>query len=137
MVRNDPGMVLAVTAAIYAALTYYDSGKLGWIATAGALAGVAAAIKYSAVFALAPVLIAACSCSSVNARGRIRAAAVAALACGLAVAVSNHFVWADFPNLLRQLATQYTFTGPASLVNGSRARFLSSQRLPGPGRDGP
>ena len=112
MVRNDPGMVLAVTAAIYAALTYYDSGKLGWIATAGALAGVAAAIKYSAVFALAPVMIAACSCSSVNARGRIRASAVAVLACGLAVAVSNHFVWADFPNLLRQLATQYTFTGP-------------------------
>jgi 4-amino-4-deoxy-L-arabinose transferase-like glycosyltransferase len=109
MVRNDPGMVLAVMAATYAALTYYDEGKLGWIAAAGAFAGLAAAIKYSAVFALLPVAFAACSVS--GARARMRACVVAVLMCGLAVGVSNHFVWADFPNLLRQLAAQYSFTG--------------------------
>jgi hypothetical protein len=102
-------MVLAVTAATYAALAYYDSGKLAWIAAAGAIAGLAAAIKYSAVFALVPVTIAACS--AVDARGRLRAGAVAGLTFGLAVATSNHFIWADFPNFLRQLADQYAFTG--------------------------
>ena len=39
---------------------------LGWIAAAGAFAGLAAAIKYSAVFALAPVLIAAFSAAQVR-----------------------------------------------------------------------
>ena len=98
LVRNDAGMVLAVVAAVYAAMVYYDEKRLSWIAAAGAFAGLAAAIKYTAVFALAPALFAAFSAAPV--RNRIRAALVAVLAFGMAVAISNHFIWADFPNFL-------------------------------------
>ncbi len=83
LVRNDAGMVLAVVAATYAALAYYDTGKLTWIAACGAAAGLAAGIKYTAVFALAPVLIAALSVSPVQ--KQVRAAALGLLAFGLAV----------------------------------------------------
>jgi 4-amino-4-deoxy-L-arabinose transferase-like glycosyltransferase len=109
LVRNDAGMVLVVVAAVYAAMVYYDERSLAWIAAAGAFAGLAAAIKYTAVFALAPALFAAFSGAPV--RNRIRAALVAVLAFGLAVATSNHFIWADFPNFLRQVSSQYSFTG--------------------------
>lgn len=110
LVRNDAGMVLAVVAATYAALAYYDSRKLGWIAASGACAGLAAGIKYTAVFALAPVVIAALSVADLQMR--VRAAVLGVLAFGLALAVSNHFIWADFPNFLQQVALQYAFTGP-------------------------
>ena len=109
LVRNDAGMVLVVMAATYGALVYYGSGMLRWIVAAGAFAGLAAAIKYSAVFALAPVLIAAFSTAQV--RGRSRAVIVGVLAFGMAVAISNHFIWKDFPSFLRQLSDQHSFTG--------------------------
>lgn len=110
LVRNDAGMVLAVVAATYAALVYYDSGKLAWIAASGAFAGLAAGIKYTAVFSLVPVLIAAVSVLSLQ--QRVRAAVLALLVFGLALGVSRHFIWADFPNFLEQVAKQYVDTGP-------------------------
>jgi 4-amino-4-deoxy-L-arabinose transferase-like glycosyltransferase len=110
LVRNDAGMVLAVVAATYAALAYYDTGKLAWIAASGTFAGLAGGIKYSAVFAIAPVLVAALSVST--RRTRIRAASVGLLSFALALGISHHFIWADFPTFLRQVARQYAFTGP-------------------------
>jgi len=135
LVRNDSGMVLAVMAATYAALVYYENGKLASIAAAGALAGLAAAIKYSAVFALVPVLVAAFLFSGAPMRTRARAAAIAVLAFGIAVAISNHFIWADFPNFLRQLADQHSFTGmghPWSTENPASV-YLMTLAWAGPG----
>ncbi len=133
LVRNDAGMVLVVVAAVYAALVYYDERKLVWIAAAGAFAGLAAAIKYTAVFALMPALIAAFSAAPV--RGRIRAALVTVLAFGLAVATSNHFIWADFPNFLRQVSDQYSFTGAGhwSSFDNPAFMYLMTLAWAGPG----
>ena len=135
LVRNDPGMVLAVVAATYAALVYYESGSLTWIAAAGALAGMAAAIKYSAVFALAPVLVA--GFSAAHARIKFRAMAVSVLAFGMAVATSNHFIWTDVPNFLRQLSDQYAFTGDLThrwaIVDDPAFMYLKTLTGVGPG----
>ena len=109
LVRNDAGMVLAVVAATYAALAYHGTSKLSWIIAAGAFAGLAAGIKYTAVFALVPVLIAA---SSASLQSRVHAALLALLAFGLAAGGSHHFIWADFPTFLEQIAQQYRSTGP-------------------------
>ena len=59
LVRNDPGMVLAVLAAVYCAVVAVDDRRDRWVMASGALAGVATAIKYSSVFAIVPALIAA------------------------------------------------------------------------------
>ena len=98
VVRNDPGMVLAVLAAVYCALASLDDERTRWTAIGGAAAGLAAGIKYSSVFVVVPVIAAAC-CRGAAARRVYRAAA----ACGAfiaALAVSNHFIWADVPTLL-------------------------------------
>ncbi len=109
LVRNDPGMVLAVLAAVYYAVVAVDDRRDRWVMASGALAGVATAIKYSSVFALVPALIAAGAGPSVPARIRrgLRALTLFVLAVGL----TNHFVWADFPNFLKQLADQVAITG--------------------------
>ena len=58
LVRNDAGMVLAVMAAVYfAVLALDDPRRERWLVTSGVLAGVAAGIKYSSVFAVAPPLV--------------------------------------------------------------------------------
>jgi 4-amino-4-deoxy-L-arabinose transferase-like glycosyltransferase len=109
LVRNDPGMVLAVTAAVYVSLVFRDTGRLAWAAAAGLVVGVAIAIKYSSVFALVPALSAAAACR--GSRDRVKGVLVVLAACTLAVAVTNHFIWADVPNFLRQLAEQVGITG--------------------------
>ena len=133
LVRNDAGMVLAVVAATYAALAYHDTGKLTRIAASGAFAGLAAGIKYTAVFALLPVLIAAVSVSPMQ--KRVRAALVGLLVFGLALAASHHFIWADFPNFLRQVAEQYAFTGPGHRWSTSEPEwfYVSTLATAGPG----
>lgn len=110
LVRNDPAMVLAAVATTGVALLLHARGTLWLAASAGALAGVAAGIKYSGVFAIAPVFIAAAASS---APGRLRRGAVGLSAFVLAVGLTNHFIWADFPNFLRQIADQIAITGPA------------------------
>jgi hypothetical protein len=107
--RSDPGMVLAVVCATLAALVYYDEGKRRWIVGAAALAGIAGAIKYSAVFALVPVMIALFTRTPAGQRSRTFLATCAAFL--VAVAVTNHFMWADVPNFLRQLSDQVAITG--------------------------
>ncbi len=109
IVRDDAGMVLAVMAAVLLALVSYDRQRTGWFASAGAAAGLAAGIKYSSVFALVPVLLALAA----PGLGRKRPVSAIAALTGFvaAVAVTNHFVWADFPNFLRQLTDQVAITG--------------------------
>ena len=108
VVRNDPGMVLAVIGAVYAALVFHETKRTGSLIVGGLLAGAATAIKYSSVFAIVPVFIATARGGS--ARERLRRSAIALLAFVAAIAVTNHFVWWDFPNFLRQLAAQVALT---------------------------
>ena len=109
VVRNDAGMVLAVLAAVYCALVALDDGRPRWVLLAGAAGGVAAAIKYSSVFVVVPVVAAACLRRGTTGRAARGIAAGAAFAA--AVAISNHFVWADVPTFLHQLADQAAITG--------------------------
>jgi 4-amino-4-deoxy-L-arabinose transferase-like glycosyltransferase len=108
VVRNDPGMLLAVIGAVYAALLFHDTKQSSWAIVGGLLAGIATAIKYSSLFALVPVLIA--TAAEGTARERLERSALAAMAFVAAVAVTNHFVWWDFPNFLRQLTAQVALT---------------------------
>lgn len=108
-VRNDPGQVLFITAAVWAALALYRSDQKTWGPIAGALAGIAAAIKYSSVFALVPALIAAIARGTTTAR--LQRAGLVLMAFVVAVATTNHFLWSDFPNFVHQLAAQVAITG--------------------------
>ena len=113
-VRNDPGQVLFVTAAVWAALVQSRSDRKAWGAIAGALAGIAAAIKYSSVFALVPALIAAAARGTTTARpvrDGVERAGLVLLGFVVAVATTNHFLWSDFPNFIRQLSAQVAITG--------------------------
>ena len=124
VVRNDPGQVLFVTAAVWASLVLRQSDRSAWGAAAGALAGIATGIKYSSAFALVPALLAAAARGTMTARLEPGAAAArsgrggmvrSALVLGAfvaAVATTNHFLWSDFPNFIRQLSDQIFVTGP-------------------------
>jgi 4-amino-4-deoxy-L-arabinose transferase-like glycosyltransferase len=108
LVRNDPGMVLAVMATVYVALISQDDPRWRWVVLSGALAGIATAIKYSSVFAIVPALIGAGFQSSP--RDRLSRTAVTFFSFVLAIAITNHFVWADFPTFLKQLSDQVAIT---------------------------
>jgi 4-amino-4-deoxy-L-arabinose transferase-like glycosyltransferase len=126
--RNDAGQVFLLAAAVLATLAAAPrvgqgvDGPAGshvgqgfspasvpaalWIA--GACAGLAAGVKYTSVFVLVPVLLAALEGPPTL---RVRRASAALAAFVLAVAISNHFLWYDFPNFLRQLSDQVNITG--------------------------
>jgi hypothetical protein len=80
-----------------------------WTVIAGALSGVAAAIKYSSAFALVAAVLAAALAGPIGAR--LRRVGLTVLAFAVAVATTNHFVWADFANFIRQLSDQVAITG--------------------------
>ncbi len=90
-----------------------------WALLAGALAGLATAIKYSSVFVLFSVF-AACALVPMDAERRgeiyrntaLRLAGPAFLAFAMALATTNHFLWSDFPNFINQLATEVSMSGP-------------------------
>jgi len=108
--RNDAAATMLIVAAVIVALGVYRRGFRLWeAALGGALAGLAAGVKYTGVFALLPVLLA---CALSEDRLRRGQAAGLALAGFLAAALlSNPFVWADIPNLLVQLSDQISITG--------------------------
>jgi 4-amino-4-deoxy-L-arabinose transferase-like glycosyltransferase len=108
--RCDPVMVLCAVVALDLALRCLKEPRLAWFATAGAVAGAAAAIKYSGVFTLVPVLLAALVLPSWRQRFRTMMLTTAWFVA--AVAITNHFIWSDFPNFLRQLSDQIGITGP-------------------------
>ena len=133
VVRNDPGMVLAVLAAVYAALAFHDIRTRSWLVAAGALAGIATGIKYSSMFALVPVLIAAATSDAAG--DRVRRSTIAVLAFAAAIAISNHFVWWDFPNFLHQLVAQVALTasGHWAATENPAAFYLMVLSRFGPG----
>jgi hypothetical protein len=105
--RNDPGQVLLVLAAVLASLVAREAGGR-WAVFAGTCAGLATGVKYTSVFVLVPAIIAVCG-EPRERRVRDGLAAIAAFV--VALAISNHFVWWDFPNFLRQLSDQVIITG--------------------------
>lgn len=88
LVRNDLGMVAAALAATYAALAHMNDRHRAWAVYAGALAGIAGGIKYSSVFAIVPVLLAAASHGS--RRERLERAALAVV--GFVIAVESRII---------------------------------------------
>jgi hypothetical protein len=110
LLRNDPGQTLFIVAAVYVAMVAYRSGRPGASTMAGVLAGLATAIKYTSVLALVPALLAALQNGSRS--HRLGKVAMALAGCLLAIALTNHFVWADFPNFLKQLSDQVAVWGP-------------------------
>lgn len=122
VVRNDPGQVLFITAAVWAALVLYQSDRHRWGPIAGALAGIAAAIKYSGVFVLVPAILAAVLRGSPterppgvpaarSVRGGVERASLVLGGFIVALAITNHFLWSDFPTFVRQLSAQIALTG--------------------------
>ena len=108
--RNDPSQALFVCAAIHAALAASSTDRRLWPVLAGLFGGIATAIKYTSVFALLPAIVAALLRGSASARaGRV---GLVLLGFVLAVATTNHFLWWDFPNFVRQLSDQVGITGP-------------------------
>jgi len=108
-VRNDAATTMLIVAAVIVALGVYRRGFRPWEpALAGALAGLAAGVKYTGVFALLPVLL-ACALSEDRQR-RVQAAGLALVGFLPAALLSNPFVWADIPNLLVQLSDQISIT---------------------------
>ena len=108
--RCDPVMLLAVLGAVYLALLAQDRQSNGWFVAAGAAAGIAAGVKGTGVSPRSY------RCGSPRWRfaswpDRIKAGALALVAFAAAIAITNHFVWYDFPNLLIQLTLQVAITG--------------------------
>jgi len=108
--RCDPVMVLGAAATLLLALRCLTEPRPVVFAAAGVVAGATAAIKYSGVFAIVPVLLATLALPSW--RERLRLATLATACCVAAVAVTNHYIWSDFPNFLKQLSDQIAITGP-------------------------
>jgi len=108
-VRNDSGMVLAALGATAVALAFMNDSRRTWALWAGALAGMAGAIKYTGACAIVPVLLATWSPGPV--RDRLQRAGLALIGFVGAVAVTNHFMWYDFPTLLLQLSDQTRASG--------------------------
>ena len=101
-------MVLAVMATVYLSLLALDSPRWRWAIAAGAMAGIATAIRYSSVFAIVPAVIGAGFQGSAG--RRVQRVGLTLLAFVVAVGVTNHFVWSDFPTFLNQLADQVEIT---------------------------
>lgn len=125
--RNESGLLFFLMATVYASLLMTRSGSGHTAVAAGALAGVSAGIKYSVVFgilsAFAAALLAAPAARTVLApAARARLFAFAAAGFVAAIAVTNHYLWADFPNFINQLSTEVTMTG---------SRHWSAQASPG------
>jgi hypothetical protein len=107
--RCDPVMVFAALTAVDLALVAQERALVRWFVVAGAVAGVAAGVKYSGVFAIVPVLLATLALTSCQ--DGLKAAASAFGAFIAAIAITNHFIWYDFPNFLIQLTLQVAITG--------------------------
>jgi 4-amino-4-deoxy-L-arabinose transferase-like glycosyltransferase len=119
LVRNDPGMVLAVMATVYLSLVSLDSSRWRWAIAAGAMAGVATAIKYSSVFAIVPAVIGAAFRGSSG--HRAQRVALTLLAFVVAVAVTN-------VRLVRLPDVSQTARGSNGITNRGHWAATSNQR---------
>ncbi len=124
--RNEAGLLFFLMATVYASLLLTRSGKSHTAIAAGALAGVSAGIKYSVVFGVLSAFAAALFAAPAARAGlapaaRARLLALVAVGFVAAIAVTNHYLWADFPNFINQLSTEVTMT---------RSRHWSAQASP-------
>jgi 4-amino-4-deoxy-L-arabinose transferase-like glycosyltransferase len=133
LARNDPVQVMFVTAAVCTAIALCASERRTLALLAGALAGMATGIKYSSVLVLLAVLLAAAL--SVPMRARLERVALVLVAFALAVAVTNHFVWTDFPNFVDQLSSQVAITGPEhwAATEDAAGVYMRTLATAGPG----
>jgi 4-amino-4-deoxy-L-arabinose transferase-like glycosyltransferase len=135
LLRNEAAQVFFIVASAWAAVTLAGmipetapagAGTFSRVrdtrlaALAGGIAGAATAVKYTAVFALLPALLAATLVTvAEKLRGAVpwsrawRLPALVLLAFFAVLATTNHFVWADFPNFVRQLSAEATHSGAA------------------------
>jgi len=125
--RCDPVMLVAVLGAVHLALVARDRRSHGWFVAAGAVAGIATGVKYSGVFAIVPVLLSTLALGSW--RDALRAGTRAMVAFVAAIAVTNHFVWYDFPNFLIQLTLQVAITGAGHWAATSNPAWLYAMIL--------
>ena len=107
-VRNDASQAMLITAAVVVALGNYRSGRGLEAFVAGTLAGLATGVKYSSLFVVIPVFLAAATSQQEKRRGPSLALALGGFVAALAL--SNHFLWADVPNFLKQLSDQIGIT---------------------------
>jgi len=126
--RNDAALALCAVGATYAAVLAASSKSRWPVVLAGISAGLGAAIKYSGVFALLPVLI-SCAVVAVSARERLNRLGLALVGFVVALGITNHFLWADVPNLIRQLSDQIAITGAGHWAASSNPRFFYTATL--------
>ena len=107
--RNDETLVLLVLASVLSSVSLYRSEKSRWALIAGCLAGAATGVKYSGVFSLLPAL--AGSAVRPLTASSVRRLALTLVGFGTVLAATNHYLWADVPNFLRQLSDQIAITG--------------------------
>lgn len=123
--RNDVAMVLFVMASAYVAQVTFLKPRRFSAVSGGLIAGCAAGIKITAVFAFLPVALAA----AIPWRGRQRWRNLALCAAGFvaAVAITNHFIWSDTPNFLRQVSMDYGHVRPGhfAFTSTPRQSYLS------------
>ncbi len=94
---NDVVLTFFVTVAVLASLKIVKSGAIRWYVVAGAAIGLGFATKYSAVFALLPVIVGHCLSPDVQlkrmAKPRLgRMAVTPAVACAAAIVGSPYFL---------------------------------------------
>ena len=94
---------------------------------AGVLAGCAAGIKYTGVFVLVPALLAAVLPE--DGRRRWTRLALAAGGFVMAVAVTNSFIWLDFPNFVRQLSTDFGHVNAGHFAATENSRWAYATML--------
>src|SRR5262249_11552577 len=135
LLRDEAAQVLFLVAAVWAAAKLdrsvvegdfsQERAVLGlrrdtrWALFAGLLAVIATAVKYSSIFVLLSVL-AACVFTLMSTdrhgdfpgKAAARLAGLAILGFVAAVGTTNHFLWSDFPNFIRELTTEVAMSGP-------------------------
>ena len=107
--RNDETLVLLVLASVLSSVSLYRSEQSRWALIAGCLAGAATAVKYSGVFSLLPALV-GIAVRPLTASSA-RRLALTLVGFGTVLAATNHYLWADVPNFMRQLSDQIAITG--------------------------
>ena len=119
---TDVGVLLPVTAALYAAVRIREDGRLRWFVLAGVATGLAVGFKYTAGLIVAPLVLAAWP--------RVRrdpaalgAGLVSLLAAVAVFAFTNPYFVLDLPHAVKQLADQQDAAATPKLGQGEASGF--------------
>jgi 4-amino-4-deoxy-L-arabinose transferase-like glycosyltransferase len=154
--RNEAAQSLLIVLAVWAAVRLADPAlaeiaaesttnrpsRQSWYAIlAGGMAGAATAVKYSSVFALFPGLLAAALPPATAMPGAEfpwretgRRLGLLLLAFFAILVTTNHFLWADLPNFVRQLSIEVAMSGEHHWSAQKNPGWYYSKTL---GRQGP